>query len=64
MATEDPITLTFDDAERLYGDIMRSVWEIISALGSDVDDDRVSDIYHSLDITVRDIYAYAAPPKR
>ena len=59
-----PTPLTFDDAERFYGDVMHSVWEIISALGSDVNDDRVSEIYHSLDITVRDIYAYAEPPKR
>jgi len=64
MTDEAPLTLTFEDAERLYGEIMHGVIEIIATLSSDVDDERVSELYRSIDIAARDIYAYAAPPKR
>jgi len=43
---------------------MHGVIEIIATLSSDVDDERVSELYRSIDIAARDIYAYAAPPKR
>ncbi len=58
------LTLTYEDAERLYGEVMSGILDIIYNLGGDVDDDRVNEIYQSLDIAMRDIYAYAEPPKR
>lgn len=64
MTAEAPLPFTFEDAERLYGEIMSGVIEIIAALSSDVDDDRVSELYRSIDVAARDIYAYATPPKR
>ena len=57
-------TLTFYDAERLYGEVMSSVAEIIANLDADVNDERIEQIYKSLDMTMRDIYSFALPPKR
>jgi len=62
--TTKPSTLTFDDAERLYGEVMGCVAEIIAEFDADVDDERIAEIYNSLDIAMRDIYSFAAPPKR
>ena len=59
-----PTPLTFDDAERLYGEVMGCVADIIANLDADVDDERIEEIYNSLDMTMRDIYSFATPPKR
>jgi len=63
MDTDQP-AMTFDDAERLYGEIMGYVADIIGELDADVEDDRVKRLYEMLDMAVRDIYSFAAPPKR
>lgn len=63
MDTDQP-AMTFDDAERLYGEIMGYVADIIGELDADVQDERVNKLYEMLDLAVRDIYSFATPPKR
>lgn len=63
MASDIPV-LTFEEAERIYGEVMGCVFDIIVELNAQVDDKRISEIYKALDMTMRDIYAFATPPKR
>ena len=63
VATDIPV-LTFEDAERIYGEVMGCVFDIIVELNADLGDERISAIYNALDMTIRDIYSFAPPPQR
>lgn len=57
-------TLTYSDAERLYGEIMSALSEIIRELGSSIDDPRIADNYRAIEMQLQDIYSYTKPPLR
>ena len=63
MDTDQP-AMTFDDAERLYGEVMSSVAHIIRELGSSENDPRIADTYRSIQMQLQEIYSYTTPPLR
>jgi hypothetical protein len=55
---------SYEDAERLYGEIMSSVTEIADALGATVDDPRIDDLCRAIHLQLQSLYSYTTPPSR
>ena len=58
----EPTPLTFDDAEQMYATIMLLVSDLMVACGATIEDPKIREIHEQIDISVRDIHAYASPP--